>query len=157
MKTNVQKLMRVIALLVILFGVFNMVIMLLQAEAAIGVWSEERLAKWDESILWFQIALLAGRVFFGLVLNVLAMMFMLHSIKLMRCGEFFSKRNVVVLWCSVPAYFIFSFCTGNMSIVYGIRFVNVNSDTFFVSLLLIGVALIYSTGVRLSEENRLTV
>lgn len=154
MNVNVSRLMTVITVLVVFFGVFNMVIMLLQAEAATGIWSVDKLAQWDESILWLQIALLAGRVIFGLVLNVLAMMFMLHSIKLMRCGEFFSKYNVVILWCSVPAYFIFSFCTGNMD---GIRFISVNSDTFFVSLLLIGVALIYSTGVRLSEENSLTV
>jgi hypothetical protein len=29
--------------------------------------------------------------------------------------------------------------------------------TFFTPLLLIGIAIIYSAGVRLSEENRLTV
>lgn len=157
MKTNIQRLMKVITLLVIFFGVLNIVIMLVQAESAVGIWSEERLAEWDESILWLQIGLLIGRTLFGIVLNILSMVFMLHSIKLMRCGEFFSKRNVVVLWCSVPAYIIFSFCSGNMNVVYGERLISINSDTFFVSLLLIGVALIYSTGVRLSEENRLTV
>lgn len=157
MKMQSSKLMKWVTVLVIFFGIFNMLIMLFQAEAALGIWSGEALAKWDETILWLQMSILAGRTIFGLALNVLAMLFMLNSIRFIRRSEFFSKCNEFVLWWSVPVYFIFSFCSGNMDIVYGVRYLNVNSDTFFVSLLLVGIALIYSAGVRLSEENRLTV
>lgn len=157
MKMQSSKLMKWVTVFVIFFGIFNMLIMLFQAEAALGIWSEEALAKWDETILWLQMSILAARTIFGLALNVLAMLFMLNSIRFIRRSEFFSKCNEFVLWWSVPVYFIFSFCSGNMHIVYGVRYLNVNSDTFFVSLLLVGIALIYSAGVRLSEENRLTV
>lgn len=157
MKMQSSKLMKWVTVFVIFFGIFNMLIMLFQAEAALGIWSEEALAKWDETILWLQMSILVGRTIFGLALNVLAMLFMLNSIRFIRRSEFFSKCNEFVLWWSVPVYFIFSFCSGNMDIVYGVRYLNVNSDTFFVSLLLVGIALIYSAGVRLSEENRLTV
>ena len=160
MKTNLSKRMSVVTGFVIFFGVVNIALLLFQAEAAVGgIWTEPEmaLAKWDESILGFQILLLFGCTLLGIVTNVLAMLFMLHSIKQMKCGEFFSKRNANIIWWSAPIYFLYSFCSDNMPIVYGVRNAVINSDSLFIPLLLIGIAMIYSTGVRLSEENRLTV
>ena len=162
MRTNLSKRMSVVTGFVIFFGVVNIALLLFQAEAAIGgIWTEPEmaLAKWDESILGYQILLLFGRTLLGIVTNVLAMLFMLQSIKLMKCGEFFSKRNANIIWWSAPIYFLYSFCSDNMPIVYGLRLRNIviNSDSLFIPLLLIGIAMIYSTGVRLSEENSLTV
>lgn len=161
MKTNLSKRMAIIAILVILFGVINILFLLAQGEHTVGgIWTEpeEAFAKWDESILWFQIALLAGRTVFGIVTNVFAMLFMLNSINLMKCGEFFSKRNATILWWAAPVYFLYGFCSDNIPIVYGgLHNAVLNTDSIFVPLLLIGIAMIYSTGVRLSEENRLTV
>ena len=162
MKTNLSKRMSVVTSFVIFFGVVNIALLLFQAEAAVGgIWTEPEmaLAKWNESILEYQIILLSGRTLLGIVTNVLAMLFMLQSIKLMKCGEFFSKRNANIIWWSAPIYFLYSFCSDNMPIVYGLRLRNIviNSDSLFIPLLLIGIAMIYSTGVRLSEENRLTV
>ena len=160
MKTNLSKRMSVVTGFVIFFGVVNVGLLLVQAEAAVGgIWTEPEvaLAKWNESILGYQILLLSGRTLLGIVTNVLAMLFMLHSIKLMKCGEFFSKRNANIIWWSAPIYFLYSFCSDNMPIVYGLRNIVINSDSLFIPLLLIGIAMIYSTGVRLSEENRLTV
>ena len=161
METKLSKRMSVVTGLVILFGVVNVALLLLQAEVAVGgIWTEPEaaLAKWNESILGYQVLLLSGRTLFGIVTNVLAMLFMLHSIKLMKCGEFFSKRNATIIWCAAPVYFLYSLCSDNMPIVYGVvRNAVINSDSLFIPLLLIGIATIYSTGVRLSEENRLTV
>ena len=162
MKTNLSKRMSVVTGFVIFFGVVNVGLLLVQAEAAVGgIWTEPEvaLAKWNESILGYQVLLLSGRTLFGIVTNVLAMLFMLHSIKLMKCGEFFSKRNATIIWCAAPVYFLYSLCSDNMPIVYGLRLRNIviNPDSLFIPLLLIGIAMIYSTGVRLSEENRLTV
>jgi len=94
---------------------------------------------------------------FGITTNVFAILFMLRSIKLMRCGEFFSKRNAIILWWAAPVYFLYHFFADNMPNIYGLSNIEINSDYIFVSLLLVGFAMIYSTGVRLSEENRLTV
>ena len=152
--------MSVVTGFVIFLGVVNIALLLFQAEAAIGgIWTEPEmaLAKWNKSILGYQILLLFGRTLLGIVTNVLAMLFMLQSIKLMKCGEFFSKRNANIIWWSAPIYFLYSFCSDNMPIVYGVRNAVINSDSLFIPLLLIGIAMIYSTGVRLSEENRLTV
>ena len=160
MGTNLSKRMSVIAGLVIFFGVLNILLLLVQAEAAVGgIWTEPEvaLAKWNESIFGFQVLLLSSRTAFGTITNVLAMLFMLNSIKLMKCGEFFSKYNANIIWWSAPIYFLYSFCSDNMPIVYGVRNAVINSDSIFIPLLLIGIAMIYSTGVRLSEENRLTV
>ena len=160
MKTSLSKRMSVVTSFVIFFGVVNIALLLFQSEAAVGgIWTEPEmaLAKWNESILEYQIILLSGRTLLGIVTNVLAMLFMLHSIKLMKCGEFFSKRNANIIWWSAPIYFLYSFCSDNMPIVYGVRNAVINSDSLFIPLLLIGIAMIYSTGVRLSEENRLTV
>ena len=160
MKTNLSKRMSVVTGLVIFFGVVNVGLLLVQAEAAVGgIWTEPEvaLAKWNESILGYQVLLLSGRTLFGIVTNVLAMLFMLHSIKLMRCGEFFSKRNANIIWWSAPVYFLSCLCANNFPIIYGAPLFMVYPNTFFTPLLLIGVAIIYSAGVRLSEENRLTV
>ena len=162
METNLSKRMSVVTGFVIFFGVVNIALLLVHAEVAVGgIWTEPEmaLAKWNESILGYQVLLLSGRTLFGIVTNVLAMLFMLHSIKLMKCGEFFSKRNATIIWCAAPVYFLYSLCSDNMPIVYGLRLRNIviNPDSLFIPLLLIGIAMIYSTGVRLSEENRLTV
>ena len=161
METNFSKRMSVVTVLAIFFGVLNVALLLFQAEAAIGgIWTEPemKLAKWDESILGYQVLLLSGRTIFGIITNVLAMVFMFNSIKLIKCGEFFSKCNANIIWSSAPIYFLYSFCSDNMPIVYGLHnAVVINSDSLFIPLLLIGIAIIYSAGVRLSEENRLTV
>lgn len=160
METKLSKRMSVITAFVILFGVVNVAFLLVQAEAAVGgIWTEPEvaLAKWNDDILAYQVLLLSGRTVFGIITNVLAMLFMLTSIKLMKCGEFFSKHNANILWWSAPIYFLYSFCSDNMPIVYGVRNAVINSDSIFIPLLLIGIAMTYSTGVRLSEENRLTV
>ena len=160
MKTNLSRRMSVVTGLVILFGVVNVALLLLQAEVAVGgIWTEAemKLAKWNDDILAYQVLLLSGRTLFGIITNVLAMLFMLNSIKLIKYGEFFSTCNANIIWSSAPIYFIYSFCSDNMPIVYGIRNAVINSDSLFIPLLLIGIATIYSTGVRLSEENRLTV
>ena len=160
METKLSKRMSVFTGLVIFFGVVNVGLLLVQAEAAVGgIWTEPEvaLAKWNENILGYQVLLLSGRTLFGVITNVLAMLFMLHSIKLMKCGEFFSKRNATIIWCAAPVYFLYSLCSDNMPIVYGVRNAVINSDSIFIPLLLIGIAMIYSTGVRLSEENRWTV
>ena len=160
METKLSKRMSVITVFVILFGVVNVALLLFQAEAAIGgIWTEAemKLARWNDDILAYQVLLLSGRTVFGIITNVLAVLFMLNSIKLIKCGEFFSKCNANIIWSSAPIYFIYSFCSDNMPIVYGVRNAVINSDSLFIPLLLIGIATIYSTGVRLSEENRLTV
>ena len=160
METKLSKRMSVITVFVILFGVVNVALLLFQAEAAIGgIWTEAemKLARWNDDIIAYQVLLLSGRTVFGIITNVLAVLFMLNSIKLIKCGEFFSKCNANIIWSSAPIYFIYSFCSDNMPIVYGVRNAVINSDSLFIPLLLIGIAMIYSTGVRLSEENRLTV
>ena len=85
------------------------------------------------------------------------MVFMLNSLKLIKCGEFFSKRNANIIWWSAPVYFLSGLCANNFPIIYGAPLFMVYPNTFFTPLLLIGIAIIYSAGVRLSEENRLTV
>ena len=156
MKTNLSKRMTVTTVFVILLGVLNIVHMLVQAAAAVGVWSEPR-AQWHEDLLWLQICILGGYILFGITTNVFAILFMLRSIKLMMCGEFFSKHNAVILWSAAPVYFLYHFFADNMPNIYGLSNIEINFDNIFVSMLLVGFAMIYSTGVRLSEENRLTV
>lgn len=148
--------MTVITVFVILLGVLKIGYMLLQAGAAANLWGRS-LVKWDDGIIGFQIFVLAAYTIFGVATNVFAILFMLRSIKLMKCGEFFSRRNAIVLWWTVPTNFFYSVFKNNIDIIYGSREFELNSDSFFIALLLIGFAMIYSTGVRLSEENRLTV
>ncbi|MBR4040702.1 MAG: hypothetical protein IKJ09_00090 [Bacteroidaceae bacterium] len=156
MKTNLSKRMSVVTGLVIFFGVLNILLLLAKAENAVGIWSNP-LGKWNEEWYAWKVLILAGYVIFGLIKNILTMVFMLNSIKLIKCGEFFSKRNANIIWWSAPVYFLSGLCANNFPITYGAPLFMVYPNTFFTPLLLIGVAIIYSAGVRLSEENRLTV
>ena len=156
MKTNLSKRMSVVTGFVIFFGVLNILLLLAKAENAVGIWSNP-LGKWNEEWYAWKVLILAGYVIFGLIVNILTMVFMLNSIKLIKCGEFFSKRNANIIWWSAPIYFLSSLCANNFAIIYGVSYFMVYPNTFFTPILLIGVAIIYSAGVRLSEENRLTV
>ncbi|MBR3985092.1 MAG: hypothetical protein IKJ92_09125 [Bacteroidaceae bacterium] len=156
MKTNLSKRMSVVTGFVIFFGVLNILLLLAKAENAVGIWSNP-LGKWNEEWYAWKVLSLAGYVIFGLIKNILTMVFMLNSIKLIKCGEFFSKRNANIIWWSAPVYFLSGLCANNFPIIYGAPLFMVYPNTFFTPLLLIGVAIIYSAGVRLSEENRLTV
>ena len=156
METKLSKRMSVVTGLVIFFGVLNILLTLAKAENAVGIWSDP-LGKWDEEWYAWKVLILIGYVVFGLIINVLTMVFMVNSIKLIKCGEFFSKRNANIIWWSAPVYFLSGLCANNFPIIYGAPLFMVYPTTFFTPLLLIGVAIIYSAGVRLSEENRLTV
>ena len=88
METKLSKRMSVITGLVIFFGVLNILLLLVQAEAAVGgIWTEPEvaLAKWNESIFGFQVLLLSSRTVFGTITNVLAMLFMLNSKAKLKC------------------------------------------------------------------------
>lgn len=148
--------MSVVTGFVIFFGVLNILLLLAKAENAVGIWSNP-LGKWNEEWYAWKVLILAGYVIFGLIVNILTMVLMLNSIKLIKCGEFFSKRNANIIWWSAPVYFLSGLCANNFPIIYGAPLFMVYPNTFFTPLLLIGVAIIYSAGVRLSEENRLTV
>ena len=156
METKLSKRMSVVTGFVIFFGVLNILLTLAKAENAVGIWSNP-LGKWDEEWYAWKVLILIGYVVFGLAINVLTMVFMVNSIKLIKCGEFFSKRNANIIWWSAPVYFLSGLCANNFPIIYGAPLFMVYPNTFFTPLLLIGVAIIYSAGVRLSEENRLTV
>ena len=156
METKLSKRMSVVTGLVIFFGVLNILLLLAKAENAVGIWSNP-LGKWNEEWYAWKVLILAGYVIFGLIVNILTMVFMLNSIKLIKCGEFFSKRNANIIWWSAPVYFLSGLCANNFPIIYGVGYFMIYPNTFFTPLLLIGVAIIYSAGVRLSEENRLTV
>ena len=156
METKLSKRMSVVTGLVIFFGVLNILLTLAKAENAVGIWSDP-LGRWNEEWYVWKVLILIGYVIFGLIVNILTMVFMLNSIKLIKCGEFFSKRNANIIWWSAPVYFLSGLCANNFPIIYGAPLFMVYPNTFFTPLLLIGVAIIYSAGVRLSEENRLTV
>lgn len=151
MKTNLSKRMSVVTGLVIFFGVFNILYTLAEAKS----WIDH--GRWDEEWYLWKVLILSGCILFGIAINVLAMVFMLHSVKLIKRGEFFSKFNAYTLWWSAPICFLYNLSIANLPIINGFPRIILKADTFLFPLLLIGVAMIYSAGVRLSEENSLTV
>ena len=121
METKLSKRMSVITGLVIFFGVLKVLLLLAKAENAVGVWSNP-LGKWDDEWYAWKVLILVGYVIFGLIINVLTMMFMVNSIKSIKCGEFFSKCNANILWWSAPIYFLSGLCVNNFQIIYGVSY-----------------------------------
>lgn len=62
-----------------------------------------------------------------------------------------------ILSSLAAASFVTLFCSGNMHIVMGTRYINLGFTELFVPVIICIVALIYRNAVQVSEENSLTI
>lgn len=161
MKQDLSKRMTVLTVIVILFGVLSIVATLIAIGNTIGLFSvgcgTVPTIDWDgESLVW-KILMLLGLAVSGLATNILLIAFMWNTVRLIKSGEFFSHLNTKILWWLVPFSFLNDFLGNNADMLFKDTSLTISLWSIFTPLLIAVVALIYSTGVLLTEENRLTV
>ena len=161
MKQDLSKRMTVLTVIVILFGVLSIVATLIATGNTVGLFSigcgTVPTIDWDGEFLVWKILMLLGLVVSGLTTNILLIAFMWNTVKLIKSGEFFSHLNTKILWWLVPFSFLNDFLGNNVDMLFKDTSLTISLGSIFTPLLIAVVALIYSTGVLLSEENRLTV
>lgn len=161
MKQDLSKRMTVLTVIVILFGVLSIVATLIATGNTIGLFSvgcgTVPTIDWDGEFLVCKILMLLGLVVSGLATNILLIAFMWNTVKLIKSGEFFSHLNTKILWWLVPFSFLNDFLGNNADMLFKDTSLTISLGSIFIPLLIAVVALIYSTGVLLTEENRLTV
>lgn len=161
MKQDLSKRMTVLTVIVILFGVLSIVATLIATGNTIGLFSvgcgTVPTIDWDGEFLVWKILMLLGLVVSGLATNILLIAFMWNTVKLIKSGEFFSHLNTKILWWLVPFSFLNDFLGNNADMLFKDTSLTISLGSIFTPLLIAVVALIYSTGVLLTEENRLTV
>ncbi|MBQ5573426.1 MAG: hypothetical protein IIU69_04000 [Bacteroidaceae bacterium] len=161
MKQDLSKRMTVLTVIVILFGVLSIVATLIATGNTVGLFSigcgTVPTIDWDGEFLVWKILMLLGLVVSGLTTNILLIAFMWNTVKLIKSGEFFSHLNTKILWWLVPFSFLNDFLGNNADMLFKDTSLTISHGSIFIPLLIAVVALIYSTGVLLTEENRLTV
>lgn len=161
MKQDLSKRMTVLTVIVILFGVLSIVATLIATGNTVGLFSigcgTVPTIDWDGEFLVCKILMLLGLVVSGLATNILLIAFMWNTVRLIKSGEFFSHLNTKILWWLVPFSFLNDFLGNNADMLFKDTSLTISLGSIFPPLLIAVVALIYSTGVLLSEENRLTV
>jgi hypothetical protein len=161
MKQDLSKRMTVLTVIVILFGVLSIVATLIATGNTVGLFSigcgTVPTIDWDGVFIVCKILMLLGLVVSGLTTNILLIAFMWNTVKLIKSGEFFSRSNTKILWWLVPFSFLNDFLVNNADMLFKDTSLTLSLGSIFIPLLIAVVALIYSTGVLLTEENRLTV
>lgn len=161
MKQDLSKRMTVLTVIVILFGVLSIVATLIATGNTVGLFSigcgTVPTIDWDGEFLVCKILMLVGLVVSGLTTNILLIAFMWNTVRLIKSGEFFSHLNTKILWWLVPFSFLNDFLGNNADMLFKDTSLTISLWSILTPLLITVVALIYSTGVLLSEENRLTV
>ena len=161
MKQDLSKRMTVLTVIVILFGVLSIVATLIATGNTVGLFSigcgTIPTIDWDGEFTVFKILMLLGLVVSGLATNILLIAFMWNTVRLIKSGEFFSHLNTKILWWLVPFSFLNDFLGNNADMLFQDTSLTISLGSIFIPLLIAVVALIYSTGVLLTEENRLTV
>ena len=164
MKQDLSKRMTVLTVIVILFGVLSIVATLIATGNTVGLFSigcgTVPTIDWDGEFTVFtvfKILMLLGLVVSWLTTNILLIAFMWNTVRLIKSGEFFSRSNTKILWWLVPFSFLNDFLGNNADMLFKDTSLTLSLGSIFIPLLIAVVALIYSTGVLLTEENRLTV
>ena len=161
MKQDLSKRMTVLTVIVILFGVLSIVATLIATGNTVGLFSigcgTVPTIDWDGEFLVWKILMLLGLVVSGLATNILLIAFMWNTVRLIKSGEFFSHLNTKILWWLVPFSFLNDFLGNNADMLFQDTSLTISLGSIFIPLFIAVVALIYSTGVLLTEENRLTV
>lgn len=161
MKQDLSKRMTVLTVIVILFGVLSIVATLIATGNTVGLFSigcgTVPTIDWDGEFIVCKILMLLGLVVSGLTTNILLIAFMWNTVRLIKSGEFFSHLNTKILWWLVPFSFLNDFLVNNADMLFKDTSLTLSLGSIFIPLLIAVVALIYSTGVLLTEENRLTV
>lgn len=117
--------------------------------------------EWLEMDKWMQITVLVGRMVGGLVFSALLYAFTINTIKGYKAGVLFPRKNFGILIACSVALFVYMFCYDNLALVGiandAVRQIVLDLNTVVCSMTFVVFALMYKIGIKVSEENSLTI
>ncbi|MBQ8499672.1 MAG: hypothetical protein IJV84_08700 [Bacteroidales bacterium] len=114
-------------------------------------------AVWIDGLEVFQGSIAILRLLGGIALFGLLIAFLLNSIKGLKSGVLFPRKNISILFWAAAASFIFLFCNTNIDLVLGKRVFQLDIQEILVPTVICAFAIMYKVACKVSEENSLTI
>ena len=114
-------------------------------------------AVWIDGLEVFQGSIAILRLLGGIALFGLLIAFLLNSIKGLKSGVLFPRKNISILFWAAAASFIFLFCNTNIDLVLGKRVFQLDIQEILVPTIICAFAIMYKVACKVSEENSLTI
>ena len=114
-------------------------------------------AVWIDGLKVFQGSIAILRLLGGIALFGLLIAFLLNSIKGLKSGVLFPRKNISILFWAAAASFIFLFCNTNIDLVLGKRVFQLDIQEILVPTIICAFAIMYKVACKVSEENSLTI
>ncbi len=114
-------------------------------------------AEWIDGLEVFQGSIAILRLLGGIALFGLLIAFLLNSIKGLKSGVLFPRKNISILFWAAAASFIFLFCNTNIDLVLGKRVFQLDIQEILVPTIICAFAIMYKVVCKVSEENSLTI
>ena len=157
MKQNSTKSLKWLTGAVIVLGLISLGIITSQTFGFFYGYPVQQRAEWIEGFKCMQMSIIVLRLAGTITCFALLLAFLFSSIKAQKNGVLFPRKNIGILFSLAAASFVTLFCSGNMHIVMGTRYINLGFTELFVPVIICIVALIYRNAVQVSEENSLTI
>ena len=114
-------------------------------------------AVWIDGLEVLQGSIAILRLLGGIALFGLLIAFLLNSIKGLKSGVLFPRKNISILFWAAAASFIFLFCNTNIDLVLGKRVFQLDIQEILVPTIICAFAIMYKVACKVSEENSLTI
>ena len=114
-------------------------------------------AVWIDGLEVLQGSIAILRLLGGIALFGLLIAFLLNSIKGLKSGVLFPRKNISILFWAAAASFIFLFCNTNIDLVLGKRVFQLDIQEILVPTIICAFAIMYKVACKVSEENSHTI
>lgn len=157
MKKNSTKSLKWLFALAIIFGTLYLALKGVQTSSLLFGAPNPSEVEWIDSIRLLQTSVIILNFAGAIALFTILTLFIFNSIKALKDGTLFPKKNVGLLFGCAAAAFVCYFCDSNMHLINGIRTINFGFAEIIVPVVICIFAIIYRIAVQVCEENRLTI
>ena len=157
MKKNSTKSLKWLTGVTIVSGIFYILMLGCQTAGYFFGYPVAQRAVWIDNLKMLQGSIALFRFAGAAAMFSLIIAFLFNSIKALKNGVLFPKKNVGLLFGTATASFVFLFCNENMPLVLGTRQIELNFTEILVPVIICAFAIIYRTAVKVSKENSLTI
>ena len=157
MKKNSTKSLKWLFGLAIFFGTLYLVLLGVQTCSLLFGMPNPSQVEWSDNIRFLQASVIVLNFVGTIALFVILTLFIFNSIKALKDGTLFPRKNVGLLFGCAAAAFLSHFCTSNMHLLHGTREIHLGFTEVIVPVVICIFAIIYRVAVQVSEENSLTI
>ena len=157
MKKNSTKSLKWLFGLAIFFGALYLVLRGVQTCSLLFGAPNPSQVEWTDGIRGLQASVIILHFAGFVALFTLLTLFIFNSIKALKDGTLFPRKNVGLLFGCAAASFVSYLCSSNMHLLHGTREIHINFPEIILPAVICIFAIIYRIAVQVSEENSLTI